>query len=167
MDNTRMNIDLKKVKKIIELVNQSGICEIEIKEGEESIKICKHQIPQNPAGQLQAMALSSPPFNSNNYQNYIHPLPTYPEISNSDSNAEKFNLKSPMVGTFYRSSSPNTKSFVEIGDHVNIGDALCIIEAMKMFNQIEAEYAGTIKSILVENGQPVEFGQALFTINPD
>jgi acetyl-CoA carboxylase biotin carboxyl carrier protein len=162
-----MNIDLKKVKKIIELINQSGVCEIEIKEGEESIKICKHQIPQNSIGQIQSMALSSPPFNSNTYQNYIHPLPKFPEIASPESTTEKFNLKSPMVGTFYRSSSPNAKAFVEIGDHVNIGDALCIIEAMKMFNQIEAEYAGTIKSILVENGQPVEFGQALFTINPD
>ncbi len=162
-----MNIDLKKVKKIIELINQSGVCEIEIKEGQESIKVCKHQSTSALAGHISPMGISSPPFNSNTYQNYTNPLPKYSESPISESNIEKFNLKSPMVGTFYRSSSPNAKSFVEIGDHVNIGDVLCIIEAMKMFNQIEAEYAGTIKSILVEDGQPVEFGQALFTITPD
>jgi len=165
-----MNIDLKKIKKVIELIEQSGINEIELKEGEESIKICKNQTNNS---QIQSMVIPSPPFNSNTYQNYIDQLTKYPEpatpasTSTTQSHAENFSLKSPMVGTFYRSSSPNAKPFVEIGDHVNIGDVLCIVEAMKMFNQIEAEYAGTIKSILIETGQPVEFGQELFLINPD
>ena len=159
-----MNIDLKKIKKVIELIEQSGISEIEIKEGEESIKICKQQTISS--GQMQSMVIPSPPFHSNTYPNYINHT-KYQSIPPAEPPVEKSTVKSPMVGTFYRSASPNVKPFVEVGDHVNIGDVLCIIEAMKMFNQIEAEYAGTIKSILVENGQPVEFGQALFTINPD
>lgn len=170
-----MNIDLKKIKKVIELIEQSGICEIELKEGEESIKICK---PQHiNANHIASMVIpSSPPFNSNLYANanpnYINHSAKPSESSSEFSNAitvnnEKSTVKSPMVGTFYRSSSPNTKPFVEVGDHVKIGDVLCIVEAMKMFNQIEAEFAGNIKSILVETGQPVEYGQALFIINPD
>lgn len=164
-----MNIDLKKIKKVIELVEQSGISEIELKEGEESIKICKNLT----ANQLHSIAMQSPPFNSNVYTTHYpdhlnkHTNSESLEIKESLSSTDKHSLNSPMVGTFYRSSSPNAKPFVEIGDHVKMGDVLCIIEAMKMFNQIEAEYTGTIKSILVETGQPVEFGQPLFIINPD
>ena len=127
---------------------------------------------------MQPMIMPSPPFHSNiSYPNYVSHLSKDQESSLDESNLEKSTnnsstnnlptLRSPMVGTFYRSPSPNAKSFVEVGDHVNIGDTLCIVEAMKMFNQIESEHTGTIKAILVESGQPVEFGQALFTITPD
>lgn len=159
-----MNIDLKKIKKVIELVEQSAISEIELKEGEESIKICKHLSPN----QAYAMTVQSPPFNSNINQMHYTNEPRIQETTlNKDAAQDKHTLNSPMVGTFYRSPSPNAKAFVEVGDRVKIGDVLCIIEAMKMFNQIEAEHAGTIKSILVETGQPVEFGQPLFIIDPD
>lgn len=162
-----MNIDLKKIKKVIELIEQSGVCEIELKQGEESIKICKHYTTPTATS-----IIHSPPFNSNTYSHYInHNLPKYPEPTNltttNQTTNDSFTLKSPMVGTFYRSPAQNAKPYVEVGDHVNIGDVLCIVEAMKMFNQIESECAGTIKAILIESGQPVEFGQPLFTINPD
>lgn len=160
-----MNIDLKKIKKVIELVEQSAISEIELKEGEESIKICKNISPN----QAYSMMVQSPPFHSNiNHPTHYINEPQQPEpIKSQEASQNKHTLNSPMVGTFYRSPSPNAKAFVEVGDHVKIGDVLCIIEAMKMFNQIESEYAGTIKSILVETGQPVEFGQPLFIIHPD
>ncbi len=165
-------MDIKKIKKLIELLEQSGISEMEIKEGRESIKLCKH-LPTMPTlpQTMPQMIVSSPPFNSNTHANFINHTQVQQELSSinqavSPSN-ERSSLKSPMVGTFYKSASPETKPFVAIGDRVNIGQILCIIEAMKMFNQIEAEYAGTIEAILVESGQPVEFGQPLFIINPD
>lgn len=174
-------MDIKKIKKLIELLEQSGISEMEIKEGKESIKLCKH-LPVMPQHlqQIPQMIVSSPPFNSNTHanfnSNFINHSHKHHETSTLETshihpvvhhNTERPSLKSPMVGTFYKSSSPDAKPFVAVGDHVNIGDVLCIIEAMKMFNQIEAEYAGTIEAVLVESGQPVEFGQALFVIKPD
>ncbi len=170
-------MDIKKIKRLIELLEQSGISEIEIKEGKESIKLCKSiQVMAPLQQQMQPMIVSSPPFNSNTHTNFINhhghrsnEAPGSETSSNQPTQQanERPSLKSPMVGTFYKSASPDAKPFVAVGDHVNIGDVLCIIEAMKMFNQIEAEYAGTIEAILVETGQPVEFGQALFIINPD
>lgn len=174
-------MDIKKIKKLIELLEQSGISEMEIKEGKESIKLCKNLAVMPPHGQQNSpqMIVSSPPFNSNTYANFIAQTShshgqNNKEIPSLDTNVppaistnvERPSLKSPMVGTFYRAASPDAKPFVSVGDHVNIGQILCIIEAMKMFNQIEAEYAGTIEAILVETGQPVEFGQPLFIITP-
>lgn len=154
-------MDIKKIKELIELFEQSGISEMKIKEDKESIKLSKH-FPAMPFPQIPPVVVPSPPFNSHKHHSIAPPQPSV-----SHQSQERNSLKSPMVGTFYKSSSPEVKPFVAVGDHVNIGDVLCIIEAMKMFNQIEAEYAGTIEAVVVENGQPVEFGQTLFIINPD
>ncbi len=180
-------MDIKKIKKLIELLEQSGISEMEIKEGKESIRLCK-QIPviTSHLPQIPQTIVTSPPFGTHTQSGIIHPNQYHHQSSldssilkeaktsnNSNFNesiiqsSEKPSLKSPMVGTFYRATSPEAKPFVALGDRVNIGDTLCIIEAMKMFNQIEAECSGTIESILVESGQPVEFGQPLFSIIPD
>ncbi len=139
-------MDIRKVKKLIELLEKSGIAEIEIKEGEESVRICRY--PANAAAQY-----------------------TVPQVPVAMPAAEEpaavpsgHTVESPMVGTFYTAPAPGQKSFVEIGQSVQVGDTVCIIEAMKMLNQIEADKAGVIKAMLVENGQPVEYGQALFVI---
>lgn len=165
-------MDIKKIKKLIELLEQSGISEMEIKEGEESIKLSKNfsmpQIPQN--------IITSPGFHpniNNQFNKYqqdqiAEEVKPISNISNFEQkNNEKSQLKSPMVGTFYRATSPEAKPLVTVGDRVKPGDILCIIEAMKMFNQIESELSGTIDAILVESGQPVEFGQPLFNVIPD
>jgi len=148
-------VDIRKVKKLIELLEESGISEIEISEGEESVRISRYPSP--------GMMSFAPP------QHYYVPQPPpQPEQQKSEAPAEPppkgHTVTSPMVGTFYAAPSPGAKPFVEIGSRVQVGDTLCIIEAMKMMNQIEAEVAGKVVSILVENGDPVEFGQALFVI---
>jgi acetyl-CoA carboxylase biotin carboxyl carrier protein len=152
-------MDIRKVKKLIELLEESAISEIEIKEGEESVRISRAapSVVQAPVQQV----LASPPYQQN---------PLYSQTA-SELAVEKPPamesgevVESPMVGTFYRSPSPGAASFVEVGDTVRLGDTLCIIEAMKILNQIESEVAGVIKAILVESGQPVEFGQPLFVI---
>jgi acetyl-CoA carboxylase biotin carboxyl carrier protein len=149
-------MDLRKLKKLIDLVQESGISELEVTEGEEKVRIAKH------LGVAPAPLYASPP-----------PAPAQAAISApaAISSAEPVSdapdghvVKSPMVGTFYRSSAPGSKSLVEVGDVVTEGQALCIIEAMKLMNEIEADAAGTIKAILVESGQPVEYGQPLFVI---
>lgn len=149
-------MDLRKLKKLIDLVEESGISELELTEGEEKVRISRHLMP------------SAAPVN---YQTVYTPQPTAPapEIAAASSVAaapaiDGHVVKSPMVGTFYRSPSPESKSFVDVGATVNIGDTLCIIEAMKLLNEIEADKAGVIKAILVENGQPVEYGEPLFII---
>ena len=147
-------MDIRKVKKLIELLEESGIAELEIREGEESVRISRH-----PTGGT-AMYMTPPP---------AMPMPTAAAAPTVAPTAEVnipsgHVVTSPMVGTFYRSSAPGNKSFVEVGQRVDVGETLCIIEAMKMFNQIEADKAGAIKAILVENGQPVEYGQPLFVI---
>jgi acetyl-CoA carboxylase biotin carboxyl carrier protein len=157
-------MDLRKVKKLIELLDESGVAEIEIKEGEESVRISRNSTAAAPSIQhftMPANAVSAPaaaPAHS----------PIAPEVNHNNAvtsnNTSGHAVCSPMVGTFYRSASPEAKAFVEIGDTVKPGDTLCIIEAMKMFNQIEADAAGVIKQIPVQNGEPVEFGQALFII---
>lgn len=145
-------MDIRKVKKLIELLEESGVAEIEIKEGEESVRISRHG--QQPA----AMHAPPPPAASPAQAPADEPAASEaPEVSGTT-------IKSPMVGTFYRASSPDASPFVEVGSRVKKGDTICIIEAMKMFNQIEAEVDGTIKAILVENGQPVEYDQPLFVI---
>ena len=159
-------MDLRKLKKLIEMVEESGIAEIEITEGEEKVRITRAApAPAYPPPPTQVYmqppaAFSPPP---------VAPPPaavaTAPAAAEQEAAPEyKDAVKSPMVGTFYRSPSPGAKSFVEVGQQVNVGDTLCIIEAMKLLNEIEAEKAGTIKSILVENGQPVEYGEPLFII---
>jgi acetyl-CoA carboxylase biotin carboxyl carrier protein len=150
-------MDLRKLKKLIDLVQESGISELEVTEGEEKVRIVKHGAP--------IMAASAP-------QHYMvpstAPMPAGTSAVNLDDDDEDeiegHVVKSPMVGTFYRSPSPGADSFVEVGQAVKAGDTLCIIEAMKLLNEIEADASGVIKEILVENGQPVEFGEPLFII---
>ena len=154
-------MDLRKLKKLIDLVEQSGIAELEITEGEERVRISRGasfsagtmpaHVPIAAPAMSQAPAVSA----------------AAPGIGAAEAAIEEPQghiLKAPMVGTFYRSSAPGAKPFVEVGQSVAVGDVLCIIEAMKLLNEIEADQAGTVKAILVENAQPVEYGQPLFVI---
>jgi acetyl-CoA carboxylase biotin carboxyl carrier protein len=150
-------MDIRKVKKLIELLEESGIAELEIREGEESVRISRH-----PAG--GAAMVMAPPAMAMPAAAAAAPAATPATATVEASIPSGHAVTSPMVGTFYRSSAPGNKPFVEVGQRVDVGDTLCIIEAMKMFNQIEADKAGAIKAILVENGQPVEYGQPLFVI---
>jgi len=151
-------MDLRKLKKLIDLVQESGISELEVTEGEEKVRIAKHsaspapvnyvaQVPAAAAAPAAALATPSPAA-----------APAEP------AKPDGHEVKSPMVGTFYRASAPGAKPLAEVGQTVAVGDVLCIIEAMKLMNEIEADAAGTIKAILVENGEPVEFGEPLFII---
>ncbi|OZB37500.1 MAG: acetyl-CoA carboxylase, biotin carboxyl carrier protein [Halothiobacillus sp. 14-56-357] len=149
-------MDIRKIKKLIELLEESGIAEIEIREGEESVRISRGQIAQATPVQYTVPSVSVPTVAS-------APAPDSQQVA-APAQAAGTPIKSPMVGTFYRSASPTAKPFVEVGSIVKSGDTLCVIEAMKMFNQIEAETSGTITAILVENGQPVEYDQPLFII---
>ncbi len=153
-------MDIRKVKKLIELLEESNIDEIEIKEGEESVRISRNAakgvIAPAPAN-YAAPAVAPPPPTAPAAQPAPEPAPA-PAATSSHV------VKSPMVGTFYRAPSPSSPSFAEVGQTVKVGDVICIVEAMKMMNQIEADKAGTIEAILVENGEPVEFDQPLFSI---
>ncbi len=151
-------MDLRKLKTLIELVETSGIAELEIQEGEERVRITRAGVPSASTVILPATAAPVP----------VAAAPAHGGLGSEPAAApphEGHVVKSPMVGTFYRAASPGAKAFVEVGDTVTQGDALCIIEAMKLMNEIEADAAGTIKAILVENGQAVEFGQPLFVID--
>jgi acetyl-CoA carboxylase biotin carboxyl carrier protein len=150
-------MDLRKLKKLIDLVEESGISELELTEGEEKVRISRAMMPSQapvmhyaaaPAMQMQAPAVA----------------PVAAEAEPVIAIETGHIVKSPMVGTFYRSSSPDAKSFVDVGSQVNSGDTLCIIEAMKLLNEIDCEFTGTITKIFVENGQPVEYGEPLFAI---
>ncbi|MFK8026889.1 MAG: acetyl-CoA carboxylase biotin carboxyl carrier protein [Gammaproteobacteria bacterium] len=149
-------MDIRKVKKLIELLEESGIAEIEIKEGEESVRISRHSA-NAPAMPMQYAAAPAP-------------LPAAAPAAVESASAESpsvvsgHQVTSPMVGTFYEASSPGATPFTEVGKQVKEGEVLCIIEAMKMLNQIESDKSGTVKAVLAENGQPVEFGQPLFVI---
>ncbi|KAF0279447.1 MULTISPECIES: acetyl-CoA carboxylase biotin carboxyl carrier protein [Spiribacter] len=146
-------MDIRKIKRLIELLDESGVNEIEIHEGEESVRI------NRGVTQVAAPAAAAPPP--------APAAPTAPEPAAAEPAAPEpsgHTVRSPMVGTFYRASSPDASAFVEEGQAVGAGDTLCIIEAMKMLNQIESDRAGVVRSILVENGQPVEFDQPLFII---
>jgi acetyl-CoA carboxylase biotin carboxyl carrier protein len=150
-------MDLRKLKKLIDLVEESGISELELTEGEEKVRISRNQ----PGGAHGTM----------HYQPYMQmPAPTAPApqpptpVEATPAAIDGHVVKSPMVGTFYRSPSPESKAFIDVGSTVAVGDTLCIIEAMKLLNEIEADQAGVIKAILVENGQPVEYGEPLFII---
>ena len=152
-------MDIRKVKKLIELLEESGIDELEIKEGEESVRISRHsKTPAQPfyAPQMQAPAPAAAPATA--------PAAAAAPAAPAAPALNGFVVKSPMVGTFYRTPAPTSPAFVEVGQTVKVGDTICIVEAMKMMNHITAEKAGVIESILVENGQPVEYDQPLFTI---
>lgn len=145
-------MDLRKLKKLIDLVQESGISELEVTEGEEKVRIAKQLTAAPVAHQVYAPApMAAAPAAA----------PAAPAAPAQPAGHE---VKSPMVGTFYRASSPEAKSFVEVGDSVKAGQTLCIIEAMKLLNEIESDATGVVKAILVENGQPVEFGEPLFII---
>ncbi len=144
-------MDIRKVKKLIELLEQSGIAELEIKEGEDSVRISRQSLAAVQSVALNAAPLAASPG-------------TAAALAEVAEEAGGHQVKSPMVGTFYIAASPTSGPFVTPGQQVNIGDTLCIIEAMKMMNQIEADKAGTVRSIMVENGSPVEFDQVLFVI---
>ncbi|HRY15448.1 MAG: acetyl-CoA carboxylase biotin carboxyl carrier protein [Candidatus Competibacteraceae bacterium] len=161
-----MPTDIRKIKKLIELLETSGIAEIEIKEGEDSVRISRH--PQSSASSAP-MIMVPPGWATPGYgppSSGPMPAPVTPAAApaNETETLKGHVLHAPMVGTFYRSASPGSKPFIEIGQHVNIGDPVCIIEAMKMFNQIEADHAGVVTRLLVENGQPVEYDQPLLII---
>jgi acetyl-CoA carboxylase biotin carboxyl carrier protein len=148
-------MDLRKLKKLIDLVQESGIAELEITEGEERVRIVKGGAASAvPAPAPLAVHLPPPAAAS----------PPQPAPAAAQAEAAGHVLKAPMVGTFYRSASPDSKPFVEVGQVVKQGDTICIVEAMKLMNEIESDVAGVIKEILVENGQPVEYGQPLFRI---
>lgn len=151
-------MDIRKIKKLIELVEESGIAELEISEGEESVRISRNfsgQVSVAPQMMMQPAQV----------QQAAAPVAAAAQAAPAADAAPSGHLmRSPMVGSFYRSSSPEAKPFVEVGQHVNVGDTLCIVEAMKMMNQIESDKAGVIKAILVENGQAVEFDEPLFII---
>jgi acetyl-CoA carboxylase biotin carboxyl carrier protein len=155
-------MDLRKLKTLIDLVAESGISELEITEGEGKVRIVKGPAPM-PAGYMPApMAAPMVPVAPAPVAAAAAPAATPSEAAAPA--AATHAVKSPMVGTFYRSANPNSPPFVDVGAQVKEGDTLCIIEAMKLMNEIEADKAGTIKAILVENGQPVEYGQPLFVI---
>ncbi|NHB96211.1 acetyl-CoA carboxylase biotin carboxyl carrier protein [Photorhabdus stackebrandtii] len=155
-------MDIRKIKKLIELVEESGISELEISEGEESVRISRALAPQNfPAAQQYIPVQAQQPA----LANAVALSQTLPEtISDRSATIDGHVVRSPLVGTFYRTPSPDAKPFIEIGQHVNVGDTLCIVESMKMMNQIEADKAGVVKAILVENGQAVEFDEPLVVI---
>jgi acetyl-CoA carboxylase biotin carboxyl carrier protein len=165
-----MPMDIRKIKKLIELLESSAMAEIEIKEGEDSVRISRQAhggasvaMPSQPLWATPAPCGFAPAAP-------VMPVPTSPAAPAApapvpDADAIQGHvLRSPMVGTFYRSAAPGGKPFIEIGQQVNVGDPVCIIEAMKMFNQIEADHAGTVTRILAENGQPVEYDQPLLVI---
>ena len=161
-------MDLRSIRKLLEIVQSHDIAEIEIKEGDTNIRITKQKEPvvmQAPAQQVVQAAAPAPT-----------PAPAAPAPATDSAStpaaepaAEEsgFVVKSPMVGTFYAAPAPGADPFVQVGDRVNVGDTLCIIEAMKIMNPIEAEVSGTVKKILVQNAEPVEFGQPLFVIEQD
>jgi acetyl-CoA carboxylase biotin carboxyl carrier protein len=152
-------MDIRKVKKLIELLEESGIAEIEISEGEESVRISRYPQGQVPAPVVHYAAPPPAPA----------PAPVAapvaaPAAAPAAPNKADHTVTAPMVGTFYSAATPGAKPFVDIGSEVNVGDTLCIIEAMKMMNQIESDKAGRVTAVLVKNGDPVEFGQPLFII---
>ena len=153
-------MDIRKIKKLIELVEESGISELEISEGEESVRISRAAPVQSYPMMPQAYAMPAQPQPA--LATAVAAAPA--EDPAAPAAMSGHIVRSPMVGTFYRTPSPDAKSFIEVGQKVNAGDTLCIVEAMKMMNQIEADKSGVVKAILVENGQPVEFDEPLVVI---
>jgi acetyl-CoA carboxylase biotin carboxyl carrier protein len=149
-------MDIRKIRKLIELVEESGISELEITEGEESVRIHRTGSAVAPVQYAAPVPAAAAPTAA--------PVANFAPTESAASAPSGHVMRSPMVGTFYRSSSPDAKSFVEVGQKVNVGDTMCIVEAMKMMNQIEADKAGVVTQILVENQDPVEFDQPMFVI---
>jgi len=150
-------MDIRKVKKLIELLDESGIAEIEITEGEESVRISRYAAGTPAAPMAYAAAPAAAPAAA---------VPEAPApAAAAEPEEDGYEVAAPMVGTFYASASPGASPYVQVGDRVNEGDTLCIIEAMKMMNQIEADVSGVIKSVRVQNGEPVEYGQTLVVID--
>ncbi|MTD37864.1 acetyl-CoA carboxylase biotin carboxyl carrier protein [Erwinia sp. CPCC 100877] len=154
-------MDIRKIKKLIELVEESGIAELEISEGEESVRISRAVANQAAPVMQQAWTTPAP---QPALSNAVAPAATPVMEASASAEVSGHIVRSPMVGTFYRTPSPDAKAFVEVGQKVNVGDTLCIVEAMKMMNQIEADKAGVVKAVLVESGQPVEFDEPLVVI---
>jgi acetyl-CoA carboxylase biotin carboxyl carrier protein len=156
-------MDLRKLKKLIDLVQESGIAELEITEGEEKVKIVKGgavSIAPASAATLAPTAAAAP-----TEARPAPAAPAAPPTAEPEAGQEGHVVKAPMVGTFYRSSSPDAKPFIEVGQAIKEGETICIIEAMKLMNEIEADASGVVKAVLVENGQPVEYGQPLFILS--
>ncbi len=154
-------MDLRKLKTLIDLVAESDIAELEVTEGESKVRIVKSSaLPQNQVVMMQPQ--STPVIQAAGMQPAASPAPA---SGNSSDVLDGHIIKSPMVGTFYRASAPGAAPFIDIGSNVKVGDTLCIIEAMKLLNEIDADISGTVTQILVENGQPVEYGQPLFVIS--
>lgn len=151
-------MDIRKIKKLIELLEDSGISELEITEGEESVRISRH------AAAPQYAPVQYAPAQPQQQQHPLAPTPAAAPAAEAPKASSGHVVKSPMVGSFYCASSPTAKAFVEIGQNVQVGDTLCIVEAMKMMNQIQSDKAGVVKEILLQNGEPVEFDQPLFVI---
>ena len=154
-------MDLRKIKKLIELLDESGIAELEVTEGEESVRISRYGAAaplvqsSGPVPLPVAAQVAAP----------VEPAPALPAGAPADRpSAQGFGIEAPMVGTMYRAPSPGAPPFVEVGSRISVGDVVCIIEAMKILNQIESDVSGVITEILVENGQPVEFGQTLMIV---
>ena len=156
-------MDLRKLKKLIDLVEESGIAELEVTEGEEKVRIAKN--PNVVAQQTYMVPQAAPMAGAVPVAARKKSVDLDDDLEDEEDDDEKGHVvKSPMVGTFYRSASPGSDAFVEVGSTVKVGDTLCIVEAMKLLNEIESDCAGTIKKILVDNGQPVEYGEPLFII---
>ncbi|EOW6702052.1 acetyl-CoA carboxylase biotin carboxyl carrier protein [Cronobacter malonaticus] len=157
-------MDIRKIKKLIELVEESGIAELEISEGEESVRISRS--PANTGFPVMQQAYAAPMMQQQPQalSNAVAPAAAPAAEAPAAAEISGHIVRSPMVGTFYRTPSPDAKAFVEVGQKVNVGDTLCIVEAMKMMNQIESDKAGVVKAILVESGQPVEFDEPLVVI---
>ena len=152
-------MDIRKVKKLIELLDESGIPEIEITEGEESVRISRYA-QSVPVAAPAAVAMAAPVAAAP-----AAPLAAAAAVAAAEPEEDGYEVAAPMVGTFYAASSPGAAPYVQVGDRVNEGDTLCIIEAMKMMNQIEADVSGVVKSIRLQNGEPVEFGQTMIVID--
>ena len=156
-------MDLRKLKKLIDLVEESGIAELEVTEGEEKVRIVKHTVAAMPQTYMIPQVAPAPIAGAPALREKSSTFDD-DELEDESEEPEGEVVKSPMVGTFYRSASPGSDPFVEIGSAVKAGDTLCIVEAMKLLNEIESDFAGTVTAILVENGQPVEYGEPLFII---
>ena len=154
-------MDIRKVKKLIELLDESGIAEIEITEGEESVRISRYAQNAPVTAAVAAPAVAAAPVASP----AVTSSAPAPAAAPADVEEDGFEVTAPMVGTYYAASSPGAAPYVQVGDRISEGDTLCIIEAMKMMNQIESDVSGIVKSIRIQNGEPVEFGQTLFVID--
>ena len=160
-------MDIRKVKKLIELLDESGIAEIEITEGEESVRISRYAAGAPAVAAPAPVTIAAPAAPAPAPAPAAAPAESAPAPAPAPEagDEEGFEVAAPMVGTYYSAASPGAAPYVQVGDRVNEGDTLCIIEAMKMMNQIEADVAGVVKSIRVQNGEPVEYGQTLFVID--